>query len=318
MQLAFEGMQLPPQKSKKPGNRRSDPAHFPKGDGSIQTHLIAPTPSHCSPISYIGGKLKAWGYIKSFLPKNLREAACPFVGGAGVELQLAASGVRVYASDHFWHLTNFWQHFLRDPKALAMLTRSIYPIDYDFAKQLVVSNGFETLPSDAYRAAHFWGLNKMSWSGKTMQTFGVSADPTAYTYFENPRWDDWQNPYITVEHMDYRDAFEKHAGKFMYLDPPYIGKEYYYGKVGEQEPFDHEEFADRLKQQPGDWILSYGNHPRIWELYHEYDILQPHWQYSSRSMGGTESVNTSAELLILKNPPHVIKPIGNTYASNTV
>ena len=317
MQLAFQGMRAPIKKSKPPGNRCSDPAHFPQGDGSIQTHLIAPTPSYRSPIAYIGGKNKAWGYIKSVLPENLNEAAAPFVGGASIELRLAANGIRVHASDNFWHLTNFWNHFLSNPKSLARRTRDIYPIDHEFAKELVLGDAFNML-TDAQKAAHFWGLNKMSWCGKTMQSFGLSADPTAHTFFEHPRWDDWRNDYITIEHRDYREAFEIHKDKFMYLDPPYVGKEHYYGKIGEQKPFDHEEFADRLKQHPGDWILSYGNHPRIWELYAEYDIIEPHWQYSSRSRGGTEKVNISAELLILKNPPSLIKQIGKSHATNTI
>lgn len=322
MQLAFEGMRAPIHKNKKPGNRRSDPAHFPKSDGSTQMRLVAPTPTTTSPIGYIGGKGKAWKYVKAFLPKGLREAASPFVGGASIELRLAASGVRVHAADNFWYLVNFWQHFLRDPKALADLTLTIYPIGYDYAKDMVLGNALRELPSDALRAAYFWGLNKMSWCGKTMQSFGLSADPTSHTYFENPRWEDWRNDYITIEHRDYRDMMDLHTGKFMYLDPPYIDKEHYYGKVGEQEAFDHDEFADRLKRQPGDWILSYGNHPRIWELYANYHIIVPAWQYSSRSIGGAESVNTSSELLIIKNPPpssqHILNRLGTPHANYNV
>ena len=80
----------------------------------------------------------------------------------------------------------------------------------------------------------------------------------------------------------------------MYLDPPYVEKEYYYGWKKEQQGFDHHYFADRISNLENKWILSYARHDLIFELYKQYEILECKYSYTIQS-----NTNKNAELLII-------------------
>lgn len=258
------------------------------------------TPSSHSPLSYFGGKAPLWNVVKPLLPIGVTEIASPFIGGGGLELKIAASNIKVHASDRLEPLVNFWQHFLDDAVSIAERAHELFPLSTPVLRSMYPQDdddwsksGYYSLPSQFEQAVHFWLINKQTWCGKSMISYGASDWTNISTdYFSPAKWHNWRNPNLKVKQMDWEDSMDEHHDKFLYLDPPYIEKEQYYGLKGEDHSFDHDKLADRLKAHKHGWILSYGDHPYIHELYADFMIMRPKWYYgTSKSM--------SSELLIL-------------------
>ena len=258
------------------------------------------TPSRKAPLSYFGGKAPLWKFVKHLLPVDLDEIASPFIGGGGLELQIAASNIKVYASDRLEPLVNFWQHFLHDAGAVANRAHELFPIPTEELRSMYPKNdedwsesGFYNLPTAFERAVYFWLINKQTWCGKSLISYGASEwTNISPNYFSHEKWHNWNNPNLEVTRLDWEDSLDAHHDKFLYLDPPYIEKEGYYGLKGEDNSFDHDKFAERIKSHKHGWLLSYGDHPYIHELYSEYMIIRPKWYYST-------SQTASSELLII-------------------
>ena len=248
-----------------------------------------------SPLFYVGGKEKLAPIIKHYLPKELTEICCPFVGGGSVELYLAKLGIQVYASDHFKELINFWSVFLKEPYKLASFVKSVYPLTDQFLTSLLKGK-YDEIKNDFMKAGYFWCLNKQTFNSLTMARYGLSSNSQkrnlGSTFTES--WRNWYNP-MRIEQLDYKEALNKYKGKFLYLDPPYPGREALYGRIGTERKFDHLEFAEILKNYPGNWILSYRDEPFIRELYQDYEIIEPEWTYTVSKDTGKKS----RELLIL-------------------
>ena len=62
-----------------------------------------------SPITYVGGKSRAIGYILEKIPPNTDTIVSPFVGGASFEIVAASLGYKVICYDICQPLINFWQ-----------------------------------------------------------------------------------------------------------------------------------------------------------------------------------------------------------------
>jgi DNA adenine methylase len=77
---------------------------------------------------------------------------------------------------------------------------------------------------------------------------------------------------VTISNRSYEKLvprFNK-ANVFMYLDPPYYGKEYLYEMEFQKE--DHKKLCEMLKTFKGKFILSYNKHPDILKLYKDFKI----------------------------------------------
>ena len=150
--------------------------------------------------------------------------------------------------------------------------------------------------SNLQRAAIYFCINRQSF-----RAWGLARPPSKceeikpLSYFT--RWKTWNNNYIKVLCSDYQPIIENANGTFMYLDPPYVGKEFFYGEYRPKSEgnFDHEHLSDLLHHTDSKWIMSYGNHELIKELYKDYTILEPQWKYATRPNSDT----VSDELLIL-------------------
>lgn len=251
--------------------------------------------SYESPIRYYGSKKKLWPEFKDYLPTDVDRLISPFIGGGSIELLCAVQGIQVQASDNFEPLVNFWRHFLSDANLLVTKTLEMYPLsdeDRLFYHTSRLSKDKTELYTDLERAVIFWCLNKQSFSGNTLAKGGrgIPVKPSCFEKFS-----DWKNDNISVNCLDCFSVIEQ-ADTFMYLDPPYIGKEDYYGASGSDRFFDHERLAKTLKEVKVPWIMSYGDHDVIRKLYRNYNILQPEWKYTTKNKGNSPKCS---ELLIL-------------------
>ena len=69
-------------------------------------------------LRYPGGKSRAVKVIKKYIPKGINELCSPFLGGASLEISCAADGIKVYGSDAFVPLVDFWIEVLKNPLLL--------------------------------------------------------------------------------------------------------------------------------------------------------------------------------------------------------
>ena len=242
-----------------------------------------------SPLRYPGGKTFAVDKIREYIPSGTKDLVSPFLGGGSVELACAADGMKVYSSDAFEPLINFWKYAKTSPVLLSERVRVYHPLTKN--KFYSLQKGFLDIEDPLERAAVFFVLNRSSFSGTTLSG-GMSPDHPRFTENSIDRLRDFRISNFNVRCCDYTDILKKHTDKLAYLDPPYANGEKLYGNRGDMHKFDHEQLQSILSQRDS-WILSYNDDPRIRSMYNSFRIETPEWAYSMSN--GTKS----REILIL-------------------
>ena len=268
----------------------------------LEFNIIKPQLSNRSPLMYPGGKSRSFKTFKHYLPTDVKEMVSPFIGGGGIELNCAARGIKVIGFDNLEPLVNFWRFFLMDPSALMDKVLELRPLTYEERHYYYTislkagENDFSGQPySDFERAALFLLINRQSFRGWTLVAQPARKyDEPSIAVDLLRKFKDWHNPNISVAQSDYKATLDRFDGTFMYLDPPYVDKEHFYGSKQSNNSFDHEEFAHRVTKLSNRWILSYIKHDLIMEMYKDYRIVE----YNHRaSIGGSVKPNT--ELFIM-------------------
>ncbi len=81
---------------------------------------------------------------------------------------------------------------------------------------------------------------------------------------------------VQIECMDFEKLIDKYDTKqtLFYLDPPYVGVEFYYKTNGvDFKASDHERLSEILKSIKGKFVLSYYEHELVRKLYKRYNII---------------------------------------------
>ena len=144
-------------------------------NNQIELDIGSPILSHKSPLMYPGSKAKLWSTIQNYIPKDIPMIVSPFVGGASVELNCAARGIKVLAFDNFEPLVNFWNYFIKDANTVINKVLDIFPLSYEDKKHYFNTglkpnqeNHLGQACDDLERAAVFLCLNKQSFRGWTL------------------------------------------------------------------------------------------------------------------------------------------------------
>ena len=105
--------------------------------------------------------------------------------------------------------------------------------------------------------------------------------------------------------LDYSELLKAPGDNvFIFLDPPYYTatKSALYGKNGElHKGFDHERFAEEVKNCTHKWMITYDNCEYIQDLYKDYNIIPHEFAYGMRNavrgndMTGKEILITNYE-----------------------
>lgn len=249
-----------------------------------------------SVLRYPGGKTRAVPVLNQYLPDDIEEIVSPFFGGGSFEFACASRGIKVYGSDVFEPLINFWHHLLYDAEELAQRVEAHHPLSHP--KFYSLQKRYLMLDDPLERAAVFFVLNRSSYSGTTLSG-GMSPNHPRFNEGAIRRLREFYAPDVAVEHLDFEDAFEKHPNTYMYLDPPYLIDQALYGNKGDtHNGFDHERLCQLLHERNSGWMLSYNDSPQIREMYSQFRIEEPKWSYG---MGNVKSsrMKRSSELLIL-------------------
>ena len=225
---------------------------------------------------YPGGKQRGYRHIVKYFPQDIEIMASPFLGGGGIELNMAAHGVRVYGYDSYKPLVAFWSEALRDAQELAERVRSYYPMKRCEFKLL--RDRLEHIEDMKEMAAIFFALNRSAYGGKLGAGCGFAKG--GFTESSIYNLSNFSVPNISVDCMDFRDSIALHPNDFLYLDPPYPYREYLYERDTKrtETTFDHTGLSEILKRRDN-WILSYSDHPLIMDLYKGYHIEYPKYVY---------------------------------------
>ncbi len=236
-----------------------------------------------SPLLYAGGKSRALDVLLPYIPLG-RRVVSPFIGGASLELALAARGQDVIGYDIFDPLVNFWQQALCRASEMAQVIRAQwgYVLSRPHFKLLErITPAWEDI--DPFSAAvMFWVLNRHSFGG-VMFNYGSRATKRASSVCAaTKKLEQFAEKRLSVRLGCFSESIPNHPNDFLYLDPPYaeVGRENYYGMNGTlHKQFDHRGLASLLRHR-GDWVLSYNDCPLVRELYADCTIDILHWMYS--------------------------------------
>jgi len=215
-------------------------------------------------LRYAGGKQRAIGIVKRYIPEYITEIASPFAGGSSFEMFLAQEGNSVLCNDVCEPLINYFKQQQTNQEELLSLIRTYLPITK--STYLYLKRTFNE-GTDIERAAKFFVVNRSCFSG--CMTGGFSGARFTESCIKPL---DLTN--IEFSCMDYERFMELHYDTFLYLDPPYDQSNLYLS-----EPFDHERLAAVLKGRKN-WFMSYNDTPRIRELYSDCSIDKVEWAWS--------------------------------------
>ena len=235
-------------------------------------------------LRYPGGKSSAIPVISKYIPFGLESMVSTFAGGCSMEIFHAWTGTRVYASDVFEPLVNFWQNALENPAGISHIVRQYYPLDKE--KFYELRNDYDDIEDSLERAAIFYVLNQTSYNGVTFSG-GFSPGHPNFTQNGIQRLERFECSYLSVDLMDYKDALAAHPDDFVYLDPPYLIDENLYGARLEnsQGDFDHSELAEILRSRKG-WVMSYNDCEEIRKLYDWAKVYEVSWTYGMSNIKG--------------------------------
>jgi len=242
-----------------------------------------------SPLRYPGGKSRAIPQIANYLPANFSEYREPFVGGGSlfIYLKQAYPKLNIWINDLNQNLFLFWKYSQLELPNLVLginKLRDEYQNGKDLFEMLTQINVDKL--SDLDRAIRFFVLNRITFSG-TVESGGYSegAFQGRFTISSIERLAKIQYLLEGVEitNLDYVKLLKK-SGKdvFIFLDPPYYSarKSKLYGKKGDlHTSFDHDRFAQLLKECNHLWLITYDDCPEIRKNFQFANIYEWELQY---------------------------------------
>jgi len=249
-------------------------------------------------LRYPGGKAKAIKILEQYIPEDTTKIVSPFFGGGSLEFHLASKGVEVEGYDIFKPVVNFWKAVKSDKQKLVGEIRKLLPINkekFSYLQNVLRHKNDSLFILDHEAAAIFFILNRCSFSGTTLAGgYSNQAALGRLTESSIQRILDFDSYKVEVINKSF-DEVILNTNEFLFCDPPYyLGKKSnLYGNNGEDHRnFNHELLAKLLKQKKS-WVLCYNDHDYIRELYKDFKIETPIWNY------GMSQDKKSKEVLIL-------------------
>jgi len=218
-------------------------------------------------MSWIGGKMALREVIVSMFPPFFERYIEVFGGGGWVLFHKQPGPFEVY-NDFNGLLTNLFRCVRDKPLELIETLRFVLNSreDFEITRSALVR---ESPMSDVQRAAYFYQLIRYSYAS------GLTS------YASQPH-DMWANfplimqahrrlSKVVIENKDFEKLIRQYDRpvSFFYPDPPYYETEGYYHNVGEDgfTKEDHIRLRDTLFGIEGMFLLSYNDHPFVWEMY---------------------------------------------------
>jgi DNA adenine methylase len=260
-----------------------------------------------SPLRYPGGKSKAIEQIMPLIP-NFDEFREPFVGGGSVFLTLKQlyPDRKYWINDLYFELYKFWEYAQKDLESVVNQVNT-WKKEFVNGKELhLFLRENMTDFNDIKKASAFFVFNRITFSGTTEAGgFSEQAFQKRFTDTSIERLMLLSQVVKDTEitNLDFQNVIEK-AGKnvFIFLDPPYFSatKSALYGKNGKlHKGFDHERFAETMKNCEHKWLITYDNCEYIKSLFSFAHISEWNLMYGMRNQ--TESSNQLGKEIFISN-----------------
>lgn len=261
-----------------------------------------------SPLRYPGGKSRAINLISKLLPEfdEFRE---PFVGGGSVFIYAKQRfpDKKFWVNDLYFELYKFWEMSQKDVNALIDKIyewRNQFPVGKELHQFL---NKNISSFNDLERAAAFFIYNRITFSGTSLSGgFSEGAFSGRFTESSIQRLNEFAqviNGSTTITNLDYKDVVnEEGQNVFIFLDPPYYSatKSALYGKNGNlHKVFDHQKFANTMKNCNHKWLITYDDCEYIRELFSFANIIPWDLTYGMRNV--TENSDQKGKELFISN-----------------
>lgn len=261
-------------------------------------------PNIKSPLRYPGGKSKA---LNKILPAILDfdEFREPMVGGGSVFFALK----QIYPHKRYWindinkELALFYYYYRKNPLRLIreiQIIKQNRPDGRTLYKNLI---GHKEI-NDFYKAARFFVLNRITFSGLTEA--GGYSNEAFNKRFTNSSIERLYGAAhllrgVKITNEDYSELLNgPRKNVFIFLDPPYMSnsKSKLYGKGGcFHERFGHKKLAEDMKKCKHKWLITYDDTPKVRKLYSFAHIYKWKLQYAMNNNNGN-SPTKGKELFI--------------------
>jgi DNA adenine methylase len=260
-----------------------------------------------SPLRYPGGKSRAVNLISTLVPKfdEFRE---PFVGGGSVYVYLKQKFPEkiFWVNDLHFPVFKFWEMCDQDVDAVIEKIhqwRNKFSNGKELHKFLRENiSGFNSLAT----AAAFFIFNRITFSGTTQSGgFSQQAFSGRFTESSIERLKKFGGliSETKITNLDFQEVIaEKGKNVFLFLDPPYYSatKSALYGKNGNMHKnFDHDRFANTMKNCHHKWLITYDDSECIRKLFSFARIIEWDLTYGMRNI--TETSNQTGKELFISN-----------------
>jgi len=242
-----------------------------------------------SPLRYPGGKSRAIEKLKLLLPDEFEEYREPFVGGGSffIHLKQTRPDLKIWINDLNPELYYFWKYAQIDSEKFAKEVFKIRRRRSNGQKLFneLINVDIGTL-NEFERAIRFFVLNRITFSG-VVESGGYSqlAFETRFTESSIERLAKIGRVLdnVKITRSDYRKLLSiSNKEVFTFLDPPYFKatKSRLYGKNGILHTnFNHNEFAQSVKQCKHSWLITYDDTLEIRANFPHANVIEWKLQY---------------------------------------
>lgn len=245
-----------------------------------------------SPLRYPGGKNRAIKFIDPLIPefKEFRE---PFIGGGSVFFHIKQKfpDKTFWINDLYYKLFEFWTQSQSNLEQVVAQVQA-WKAEYKDGKVLhrFILDSFTEF-TELEIASAFFVLNRLTFSG-TSESGGYSKQ--AFEHRFTPSSIDRLSLIDTVltdtkiTNLDFQEVVEAPGEDvFIFLDPPYYSatKSALYGKNGNMHKgFEHERFAEVMKNSDHKWLITYDNCEYIRDLFSFANVFTWEFTYGMKNV----------------------------------
>ena len=216
-------------------------------------------------MSWIGGKKALRDEIISRFPTDYKRYIEVFGGGGWVLFHKNPGNDFEVYNDRNPNLANLYRCVRDHPDELiSELTYALNSrTDFDYIRKIMKT---PTEIPDVKRAAYFYQLIRYSYAS------GLDS----YASQPHSMWNNFpliinacaRLQKVVIENKDFEKLIDQYdrPESFFYCDPPYVDTEDYYSNITFGRG-GHERLRDTLLSVQGKFLLSYNDHPLVWEMY---------------------------------------------------
>jgi DNA adenine methylase len=260
-----------------------------------------------SPLRYPGGKSRAVDTIAKLIP-DFDEFREPFLGGGSVFVYAKQRfpNKKFWVNDLYLELYKFWFIVQKDIDALISKVYE-WKEEFTIGKQLYqFLNENHHNFNDLEKAAAFFVYNRITFSGTTLSGgYSEGAFTGRFTESSIKRLNDLRQIIngSLITNYDYEELLKKEGENvFIFLDPPYFSatKSALYGKNGHlHKSFDHDRFAENMKNCQHKWLITYDDSEYIRNLFSFAHITPWNLTYGMRNV--SENSDQKGKELFISN-----------------